>query len=82
MISLSSVQAPASPAATRNALKKKKSFCFQVADPTSSTAVPAPSTADHRAPEEQQEERFSTILQTLDSLSEKIENLSDMLLGV
>ena len=73
VIGLSSVQAPASPAATRN--EPEKQFCFQVADP-------AHSTADRHAPEGQQEERFSTILQTLDSLSEKIENLSDMLLGV
>ena len=32
VISLSSVQVPASPAATRNSPEKKKQFCFQVAD--------------------------------------------------
>ena len=45
-------------------------------------ADPAPSTADQRAPEGQQEERFSTILQALDSLSEKTDSFSDTLPGV
>lgn len=72
VIRLSSAQAPASPAATRNAPEDQ--FCFELADP-------APSTADQRAPG-QQEERFPTILKMLDSLSEKIDNLSDMLSGV
>ena len=71
VIRLSSA-APASPAATRN--EPEDQFCFELADP-------APSTADQRAPG-QQEERFPTILKMLDSLSEKIDNLSDTLSGV
>ena len=70
---LSSGQAPVSPAAARNALVDQ--FCFNVADP-------APSIADQHAPEVQQEERFSTTLQMLDSLPKRIDNLSDTLLGV
>ena len=87
VISLSSAQAPASHGTTRNALEDQ--FCCNVADPALSTADPAPSTADpapssgdQHAPEGQQEERFSTILQMLDSLSERIDNFSDMLLSV
>ena len=49
VIRLNSAQAPASPAATRNVSEDQ--FCFKVADP-------APWTADQRAPEVQQEERF------------------------
>ena len=73
VISLSSAQAPASPATTKN--MPEDQFCFDVADP-------APSTADQCAPKGQQEERFSTILQVLDSLSKKIDNFSDTLSGV
>ena len=80
VISLSSAQAPTSPVTTRNVPKDQ--FCCNVADPAHSTADPAPSSGDQHAPEGQQEERFSTILPTLDSLSEKIDNLSDSLSGV
>ena len=73
VIGLSSTHSPASPATTQNAPADQ--FCFDVADP-------APSTADQCAPEGQQKDRFSTILQALDSLSEKIDSFSDTLSGV
>ena len=72
VIRLSSAQAPASSAATKNVPEDQ--FCFELADP-------APSTANQRAPEVQQGERFPTILKTLDNFSEKIDKLSDTLSG-
>ena len=77
VISLSSAQAPATsknmpPATSKNVPEDQ--FCFDVADP-------APSTADNMRLKDSRK-RFPTILQALDSLSEKIDNFSDTLSGV
>ena len=74
VIDVNGAQAPASPATTRN--EPEEQFTFEL-------AAPAPSTStDSRAPEGQQDDRFYTILQKLESLSEKLDSLSDTVSGV
>ena len=74
MIDVNGTQAPASPATTRN--EPEEQFTFEL-------AAPAPTTStDSRAPEGQQDDRFYTILQKLESLSEKLDSLSDTVSGV